>query len=56
MNNKRILGIIFLFLILISVISLVSAEDHSYSIEHSWIDLTVGSNGLGMVKIFLILM
>ena len=50
MNNKRILGIIFLFLILISVISLVSAEDHSYSIEHSWIDLTVGSNGLLHVK------
>jgi uncharacterized membrane protein len=46
MNNRRVLGIIFLFLILISAISLVSAEDRSYSIEHSWIDLTVGSNGL----------
>lgn len=46
MNNRRVLGIIFLFLILISAISLVSAEDHSYSIEHSWIDLTVASNGL----------
>lgn len=46
MNNRRVLGIILLFLILISAISLASAEDHSYSIEHSWIDLTVGSNGL----------
>ena len=45
MNNKGVLGIIFLFLILISAISFVSAEDHSYSIEHAWIDLTVGSNG-----------
>ena len=50
MNNKRIFGIIFLLLILISAVSLVSAEDHSYSIEHSWIDLTVGSNGLLHVK------
>lgn len=45
MNNKGVLGIIFLFLILISAISFVSADDHSYSIEHAWIDLTVGSNG-----------
>ena len=50
MNNKRIFGIIFLLLILISAVSLVSAEDHGYSIEHSWIDLTVGSNGLLHVK------
>lgn len=50
MNNKRILGIIFLVLILVSALSFVSAEDNSYTIDHSFVDLTIGSNGLLHVK------
>ena len=46
MNYKKALGIIFFVLIFVSAISLVSAEDHSYTIKHSLVDLTVGSDGL----------
>ncbi len=47
MNVKKTLCIILLIFIIFSTVSLVSAdEDKSYSIEHAFIELTVGNNGL----------
>lgn len=46
MNYKKILGIIFLILILASAFSFVSAEDKNYDINHSSVILTIGSDGL----------
>ena len=47
MNVKKTLCIILLIFILFSTISIVSADDDkSYSIEHAFIELTVGNNGL----------
>ena len=47
MNVKKTLCIILLIFILFSTITLVSADDDkSYSIDHAFIELTVGNNGL----------
>ncbi|WP_405274014.1 DUF2207 domain-containing protein [Methanobrevibacter sp.] len=47
MNVKKAFCIILLFFILFSTIALVSADDDkSYTIDHAFIELTVGSNGL----------
>ena len=47
MNVKQAFGIILLFLILFSTVSMVSADDdRSYSIDQAIVELTVGSNGL----------
>lgn len=47
MNVKKTLCIILLIFIIFSTVSLVSAdEDKSYSIDHAFIELTVGNNGL----------
>lgn len=47
MDVKKTFCIILLFFILISAISLVSADDDkSYSIDQAFVELTVGSNGL----------
>ena len=47
MNVKKTLCIILLFLVLLSAISLVSADDDKhYSINQAYVELTVGSNGL----------
>lgn len=47
MNVKKTFCIILLFLILLSAMTLVSADDDkSYSIDQAFIELTVGSNGL----------
>ena len=47
MNVKKTFIIILLFLVLFSAISTVSADDdRSYSIDHAFIDLDVGSDGL----------
>ena len=47
MNVKQTFTIIFLFLILFSAVSCVSADDdRSYTINHAFIDLNVGSDGL----------
>ena len=46
MNIKRALCIILLFLLLFSAISVVSAEDRSYTIDHAIMELTVENNGL----------
>lgn len=48
MNVKRAFYIILLFLILFSTVTMVSADDDdkSYSIDHAFIELTVGNDGL----------
>lgn len=47
MNVKKAFCIIFLFLILFSAASAVSAaDDRSYSIDQAFLELTVGNNGL----------
>ena len=47
MNVKQVFGIILLFLILFSTVSMVSADDdRSYSIDQAIVELTVGSNGM----------
>ena len=47
MNVKQAFGIILLFLILFSTVSMVSADDdRSYSIDQAIVELTVGSNGM----------
>ena len=47
MNVKKTFGIILLFLILFSTLSMVSADDdRSYTIDQAIVELTVGSNGL----------
>lgn len=47
MNAKKTFSIILLFLILLSTLSMVSAEDdRSYTIDQAIVELTVGSNGL----------
>ena len=47
MNVKKTFCIILLLFILFSTITLVSADDDkSYSIDHAFLELTVGSNGL----------
>ena len=47
MNVKKTFTIILLFLLLFSTLSAVSADDdRSYTIDHAFVDLTVGSDGL----------
>ena len=46
MNVKRALCILILFLLLFSTVTLVSADDRSYSIDRAFVELTVESNGL----------
>jgi len=47
MNVKKTFIILLLFLVLFSAISAVSADDdRSYTIDHAFINLDVGSNGL----------
>ena len=46
MNVKYAFTIILLFLVLFSTITVVSADDRSYTIDHAFIDLTVENNGL----------
>lgn len=47
MNVKNAFTIIFLFLILFSAVSAVSADDdRSYTIDRAFVDLTIGSDGL----------
>ena len=47
MNVKNTIIILFIFLLLFSTLSLVSADDdRSYSIDHAFIDLTIENNGL----------